>query len=37
VPSLLKLFCALILRGFPIGEAEQRRVRAEIAARTAAA
>jgi len=37
VPSLLKLFCALLLRGFPIGESEQRRVREQIAASTAAA
>jgi Na+/melibiose symporter-like transporter len=31
LPSLLKLGCALILRGFPLDEAAQRRVRAEIA------
>jgi GPH family glycoside/pentoside/hexuronide:cation symporter len=37
VPSLLKLVCAVLLKGFPLGEAEQGRLRAEIAARTAAA
>ncbi len=37
VPSLLKLVCALLLRGFPLGEAEQARLRAEIAARAATA
>ncbi len=37
VPSLLKLLCALLLRGFPLGEAEQTRLRAEIAALAAAA
>jgi len=31
LPSILKLFCALMLRGFPLDEAEQRRVREEIA------
>jgi Na+/melibiose symporter-like transporter len=36
VPSLLKFICALLLRGFPLGEAEQTRLRAEIAARAAA-
>ncbi len=37
VPSLLKLVCALILRGFPLGEAEQHRLRAEILQRQAKA
>jgi Na+/melibiose symporter-like transporter len=37
VPSLLKLICALMLRGFPLGEAEQKQLRAEIAAKTALA
>ena len=31
LPSILKLFCALMLRGFPLDEAEQRRVREQIA------
>ncbi len=31
LPSLLKLLCALLLRGFPLDEAAQRRVREEIA------
>jgi Na+/melibiose symporter-like transporter len=35
VPSLLKLICALILRGFPLGEHEQGRLRAEIIQREA--
>jgi len=34
VPSLLKALCALILRGFPLDQTEQTRLRAEIAART---
>ncbi|OYV53235.1 MAG: MFS transporter [Acidocella sp. 35-58-6] len=33
VPSALKLICALILRGFPLGEPEQHRLRAEISLR----
>ncbi len=33
VPSVLKLVCALILRGFPLDEAAQSRMRREIAAR----
>ncbi len=37
VPSFLKFVCALLLIGFPLGEAEQTRLRAEIAARTAPA
>jgi Na+/melibiose symporter-like transporter len=37
VPSLLKLICALLLRDFPLGESEQTRLRAEIAAKTALA
>jgi len=37
VPSLLKLLCALLLRNFPLGEAEQKQMRAEIAAKTAPA
>jgi Na+/melibiose symporter-like transporter len=37
VPSALKLLCALLLRGFPLGEAEQTKLRAEIAAKTALA
>jgi GPH family glycoside/pentoside/hexuronide:cation symporter len=36
LPSLLKLACALILRGFPLDEAAQTRLRAEIGARAAA-
>jgi Na+/melibiose symporter-like transporter len=32
LPSLLKLVCALLLRGFPLDEAAQIRLRAEIAA-----
>jgi GPH family glycoside/pentoside/hexuronide:cation symporter len=36
VPSLLKLFCAVLLRGFPLDEAAQRRLRAEIAGRAPA-
>jgi Na+/melibiose symporter-like transporter len=35
VPSLLKLICALILRGFPLGEHEQTALRAEIIQRQA--
>ncbi len=31
LPSILKLLCALLLRGFPLDEAAQRRVREEIA------
>jgi Na+/melibiose symporter-like transporter len=37
MPSLLKIFCALLLRGFPLNAAAQHRIRAEIAARAAAA
>ncbi len=33
VPSVLKLICAFILRGFPLGEREQHRLRAEISLR----
>ncbi len=33
VPSLLKLSCAVILRGFPLDERTQSRLRAEITAR----
>jgi Na+/melibiose symporter-like transporter len=36
LPSLLKLACALILRGFPLDEAAQTRLRAEIGARATA-
>jgi Na+/melibiose symporter-like transporter len=35
VPSLLKLVCVVLLRGFPLDQAAQRRLRAEIAARSA--
>jgi Na+/melibiose symporter-like transporter len=31
LPSILKLFCALLLRGFPLDEAAQHQLRAEIA------
>ncbi len=37
LPSLLKLCCALILRGFPLDQAAQTKLRAEIALRQAAA
>jgi Na+/melibiose symporter-like transporter len=37
VPSLLKLVCALILRGFPLDQAAQSKLRSEIALREAAA
>jgi len=37
MPSLLKLICALLLRGFPLDEAAQRNLRNEIAVRAAAA
>ncbi len=36
VPSFLKLLCAVLLRGFPLDEATQSRLRAEIAARSGA-
>jgi Na+/melibiose symporter-like transporter len=35
VPSFLKLVCALILRGFPLDEAAQTKIRAQIAAQAA--
>ncbi len=37
LPSLLKLICALMLRGFPLDEPAQQKMRAEIAARVAVA
>jgi Na+/melibiose symporter-like transporter len=37
LPSLLKLICALLLRGFPLDEPAQKAMRAEIAARAEAA
>jgi Na+/melibiose symporter-like transporter len=37
MPSLLKLICALLLRGFPLDEAAQRQLRSEISVRAAAA
>ncbi len=37
MPSLLKLICALLLRGFPLDQAAQQKLRAEIAERTALA
>lgn len=37
VPSFLKLVCALILRGFPLGEHEQTALRAQIIQRQAKA
>ncbi len=37
MPSALKLACAVLLRGFPLDEAAQHRLRAEIAERATAA
>jgi Na+/melibiose symporter-like transporter len=37
LPSLLKLVCAILLRGFPLDEPAQKQMRAEIAARVAVA